>query len=165
MKNETYHNVGTLFGENIFIHTTADVAPSVSIGTDTKVWKFTNILERAKIGKNCVIGSHVEIGRNVIIGDNCKIETGAYLPEGVTLENNVFIAPCVCMTNDKFPPSGKRWRTLVKEGASIGANSTIVCGVTIGKGAMIGAGSVVTKNIPDYAIVYGNPARIKGKTK
>jgi len=125
-----------------------------------------------KIGSDCVIASFVEIGRGVVIGDRVKIQAFAYIPEGVTIEDEVFISPNVCFTNDKFPRStnpdvslkgGKDWevrKTLVCKRAAIGANSTIVCGVTIGEGALVGAGSVVTKDVPPRTIVAGNAARV-----
>jgi UDP-2-acetamido-3-amino-2,3-dideoxy-glucuronate N-acetyltransferase len=154
-------NVETLIGDNVFIHPTAEVDPSVMIGEGTKVWKFANILNGARIGKNCVIGSHVEIGKDVVIGDNCKVEAGAYLPEGVTLEDGVFIGPRACFTNDMYPPSSTRWKTLVKRNASIGANATIVCGITIGEGSLVGAGSVVTRDLQPGVVAVGNPATMK----
>jgi len=134
------------------------ISPGVKIGKGTKVWHFVNLYE-CQIGENCVIASYCEIGRNVKIGNNCKIECRAFLPEGVTIEDDVFIGPSVTFTNDKYPPSQERTKTLVKRGASIGANSTIICGVTIGEQAMVGAGSVVTKNVAPHTLVLGNPAR------
>lgn len=111
-----------------------------------------------QIGDNTKIGSFTEIGKGVKIGANCKIQAQVFIPQGVTIENNVFIGPCVCFTNDKFPPSPKIWKTLVKSGASIGANSTIMCGITIGENAKIGAGSVVLRDVADNELVVGNPA-------
>jgi acetyltransferase-like isoleucine patch superfamily enzyme len=121
-----------------------------------------------KIGKNGNIGKDVYIDTNVVIGDNCKIQNFASLYHGLTVGNDVFIGPHVCFTNDIYPRT-KIWsdekvvKTIVKDGASIGANSTIVAGVTIGRYAMIGAGAVVTKDVPDYALVIGNPARVVGR--
>lgn len=126
---------------------------------------YHNLWGNPQIGDGTLIGDSVEIGKDVAIGKNCKIEAKVFIPPGVTIEDNVFIAPCVCFTNDKHPRANGDWqitKTLVKKGASIGANATIICGVIIGENAMIGAGSVVTKDIPDNKIVYGNPARIYG---
>jgi acetyltransferase-like isoleucine patch superfamily enzyme len=147
-------------------------AVDVHVGIGTKVWHYCN-LYGCKIGRNCIIGSHVEIGKGVVIGDWCKIQTGAFIPEGVTLEDEVFIGPNVVFTNDMNPKAkpcikfcmgmeGKYWvcvPTLVKEGASIGANATIRCGVTIGSNAVIGCGAVVTHDVPDGEVWAGNPAR------
>lgn len=133
----------------------------------TKVWAFTHISKGVEIGENCTIGEHVFIGEGVKIGNGCKIQNGAQLFSGVTLEDNVFIAPHVVTTNDIMPVAdGQDWKdrfkkTLIKKGASIGANVTIVCGVTINEGAMIGAGSVVTSSVPKDQVWYGNPAKSK----
>lgn len=137
------------------------IAANVKLGNNVRIWQpaLANLFG-CEIGDNVKIGSFVEVGRGVKIGKNCLIEAFCFICSGVILEDNVFFGPGVICTNDFWPPSGKRRQTLVKEGASIGANSTIVCGVTIGKHAMIGAGSVVTKDIPDYALAYGNPAKI-----
>jgi len=148
------------------IHESAYVEKA-DIGEGTNIWHFVHIRKGSKIGKNCNIGKGVYIDIHVKIGDNCKIQNFATLYDGVTIGNNVFIGPHVCFTNDVFPRADI-WnenllvKTLVKDGASIGANSTIIAGVTIGHHAMVGAGSVVTKNVPDYALVVGNPAKIKG---
>ncbi|HDM26913.1 MAG TPA: N-acetyltransferase [Candidatus Bathyarchaeota archaeon] len=131
------------------------------IGEGTVIWNFVN-LYGCKIGKNCKIASFVEIGNGVKIGDNCKIEAFVYIPAGVTIEDNVFIGPKATFTNDKYPTAQGEWKitpTLVKEGASIGANATIICGVTIGRNAVVGAGAVVTKSVPDNTVVAGNPAK------
>lgn len=129
---------------------------------------YHNIWGNPEIGEGTEIGDSVEIGKDVKIGKNCKIEAKVFIPPGVEIEDEVFIAPCVCFTNDKYPRATGKWelkKTLIKKGASIGANSTILPGITIGQGSMIGAGSVVTKNVPDYTMVYGNPAVIKSRLK
>lgn len=131
------------------------------IGEDTVVRDFVN-LYGCKIGRNCKIAAYVEIQRGVEIGDRCKIEAFAFIPSGVTIEDEVFIGPHVCFTNDRKPKAVGDWSvtpTLVKKGASIGANATIVCGVTIGEGATIGGGAVVTKDVPPETVIVGNPAR------
>ena len=138
------------------------------IGENTVIRDFANIYG-CKIGKDCKIAAFVEIGRGVKIGDKCAIEAFVFIPPGVTIGNEVFIGPHVCFTNDKKPkavnPGWKMTDTHVEDGASIGANSTIVCGVTIGAGSMVGAGSVVTKDVPPYTLVVGNPARPVGKVE
>ena len=150
------------------IHESAYVEDDVEIGENTNVWHFVHIRKGARIGKNCNIGKSVYIDLNVEVGDNCKIQNFATLYHGLTIGNNVFIGPHACFTNDVYPRAdiwdeNKLVKTVVKDGASIGANSTIVAGVTIGKYAMIGAGAVVTKDVPDYALVIGNPAKIVGR--
>lgn len=140
------------------------IAKNAVVGEGTKVWHYV-ILFKCKIGKNCIVGSHSEIGG--IVGDMCKIGYGVFIPRGVEIEDEVFIGPKACFTNDRFPRAVGDWSvtpTYVKKGASIGANATILCGVTIGKFAMVGCGSTVVKDVPDYAIVVGNPSRIVGYT-
>ena len=156
-------------GDNspFFVHETSIVETPVSIGERTKIWHFSHIMPDVTIGKNCVIGQNVIIARNVTIGDNCKLENNVSVFEGVVLEDNVFCGPSCVFTNVINPRSeinrkNEFKRTLVKTGASIGANATIVCGHNIGKYAFIGAGAVVTKDVPDFAMVYGNPARQQG---
>ena len=131
-----------------------------------KVWQpdKTVILD-AEIGEDTVIHAFVWIGNNVKIGKRCKIQAFCFIPDGVTLEDDVFLGPSVVFTNDKRPPSGNWSKTLIKKGASIGANSTIICGVTIGENAMIGAGSVVTKDVPANEVWFGNPCKFYEKRK
>ncbi|HTZ11651.1 MAG TPA: DapH/DapD/GlmU-related protein [Candidatus Margulisiibacteriota bacterium] len=154
--------------KRVYIHRSALVADTAKIGAGTKVWAFAQIGEHAKIGKNCVIGNGVYIDRNVVIGNNVKIHNKALLYHGLIVEDNCFIGPGVCFTNDKFPRYNKTrdlrgvsWR--LKKGASVGANATILPDIQIGKGAMVAAGSVVTKTVPDRTIVCGNPASVKIK--
>ncbi|WP_171998135.1 acyltransferase [Cronobacter sp. JZ38] len=147
------------------IHPLSDVQ-SVQIGEDTKVWQFSVILKGAKIGRDCNICAHTLIENNVIIGDRVTVKCGVYIWDNIFIENDVFIGPNVTFTNDKHPRSKVHDKeflsTYIKEGASIGANATILPGLIIGKKSMVGAGAVVTKNVPDYAIVYGNPAKLMG---
>jgi UDP-2-acetamido-3-amino-2,3-dideoxy-glucuronate N-acetyltransferase len=153
--------------EGSFIHETSLVEKPGDIGEGTKIWHFCHIMPEVSIGKNCTIGQNVFIGENVNIGNNVKIENNVSVFNGVTLENDVFCGPACVFTNVKKPRSrisqrGKFIHTLVRQGATIGANSTIVCGNTIGRYAFIGAGSVVTTDVPDHALTYGNPARLHG---
>lgn len=148
------------------IHPLADVQ-SKNIGEGTMIWQFCVVLKNATIGKNCNINCQVLIENDAIIGDHVTIKPGVQIWDGITLEDNVFIGPNATFTNDLFPKSKnkefKLIKTLVKKGASIGANATILAGVTIGKNALVGAGSVVTKNIPDNEIWVGNPAKFLKK--
>ena len=147
------------------VHKLSDVKTN-NIGANTFVWQFCVILEKAIIGKNCNINCNVFIENDVIIGNNVTIKPGVQIWDGVTLEDNVFVGPNVTFTNDLLPRSQvypkKFERTIVKKFASIGANSTIIAGISIGEYALIGAGSVVTKDIPPYTLWYGNPAKLKG---
>ena len=153
--------------KDVFIHPTATVDPGAEIGEGTKIWHYTHVMSGAKIGKNCILGQNVFIGRNVRIGDGVKIQNNVSVYEGVELEDYVFCGPSMVFTNVLNPRSEierkKEFRkTLVKRGATLGANCTIICGVVIGKYAFVGAGAVVTKNVPDYALVVGIPARVAG---
>lgn len=154
---------------NYFKHESAYVDENCIIGEGTKIWHFSHIQSGAKIGKKCVFGQNVNVGNNVSIGDFCKVQNNVSIYEGVTLEDYVFCGPSMVFTNIldpkcKYPQVGAQFyvKTLVKEGASIGANATIVCGITLGKHCLIGAGSVVTKDVPDYALVVGVPGKILG---
>lgn len=150
---------------NISIHPTA-IVDTQEIGQDSKIWAFVHILAGVKIGKNANICDHCFIEDEVIIGDNVTIKSGIWIWNGVTIGNDVFLGPSVALANDKYPRSKNacfaKKRTILNDGCSIGANSTILPGITIGKYAMVGAGSVVTKNVNDYELVYGNPATPKG---
>ncbi len=152
-----------------YVHPHAVVDDNVEIGEGTKIWHFSHLQSGSKIGKKCILGQNVNIANNVVIGNFVKIQNNVSVYEGVTLEDYVFCGPSMVFTNilnprSKYPQVGAEFyiNTLVKEGASLGANSTIVCGHTIGRFAMVGAGSVVTKDVPDFALVVGNPARIIG---
>ena len=155
--------------KNYFVHPTAVVDENVEIGEGTKIWHFSHIQSGARIGRKCTLGQNVNVANNVPIGNFVKIQNNVSVYEGVILEDYVFCGPSMVFTNievprSKYPQVGAEFylETRVKEGASIGANSTVVCGHTIGRFAFIGAGAVVTKNIPDFALVVGNPARIIG---
>lgn len=144
-------------------HPLSDVSTS-KIGKGTKIWQFSVVLSGAQIGEDCNLCAHTFVENDVVLGDRVTVKSGVYLWDGIVLEDDVFIGPCVAFTNDKFPRS-KQYpesfsRIKIQKGASIGANSTILPGVTIGENAMVGAGSVVTKDVPARAIVVGNPAKI-----
>lgn len=152
-----------------FVHHTAVLDKNVKIGDHTKIWHWTHISDNVKIGKNCVLGQNVFIGKNVKILSGVKIQNNVSIYEGVELEDYVFCGPSMVFTNVKlprseFPQKGGDFykKTLVKKSASIGANATIVCGVTIGEYAFVGSGSVVTKDIPSFSLVVGNPGRVVG---
>jgi acetyltransferase-like isoleucine patch superfamily enzyme len=159
---------------SIRIHPTADVSPKAVIGEGSSVWHHAQIRENAKLGQNCVIGKGVFIDFDVCLGDNVKVQNYVSIYHGVTAEDGVFFGPHVCTTNDLQPrainsdgslKAADDWvlsKTLIKRGAALGANSTIICGITIGEWAMVGSGSVVTRDVPAHGLVYGNPARLHG---
>lgn len=148
---------------SVFIHETAEVSEKASIGDGSRIWNLAQIREEARIGRDCNISKNVYIDAGVEIGDRVKIQNNVNVYHGVTVGNDVFLGPSMTFTNDLCPRAfnadWKVYETKVEDGASIGANATIVCGHTIGKYAMVGAGSVVTKDVPDYALVVGNPAK------
>lgn len=148
-----------------FKHELSDVKSS-AIGPDTRIWQYAIVLEGARIGSKCNINCHTFIENDVVIGDNVTVKSGVYIWDGTRIDNDVFIGPNVTFVNDKFPRSRKYPERFigsrVLKGASIGAGATIMGGITIGSYAMIGAGAVVTKDVPDFALVYGNPSEIKG---
>lgn len=152
-----------------FVHESSYVDADVKIGEGTKIWHFCHIQKGARIGKNCSFGQNVNISNNVIVGNDCKVQNNVSIYEGVELEDGVFCGPSCVFTNDLTPraryPKGRDGykKTLIREGASIGANATIVCGHIIGKYAMVAAGAVVTKDVPDYVLVAGVPAKVIGR--
>ena len=150
-----------------FVHESSYVDEGASVGEGTRIWHFSHVMSGAKIGKNCSFGQNVNIGSDVVIGNNLKIQNNVSVYDSVILEDDVFCGPSMVFTNVINPRSHvsrkeEYRKTLVKQGASIGANATVVCGYTIGKYAFIGAGAVVTRDVPDYALMYGNPARQHG---
>jgi len=153
--------------KNYYVHPTAVVDGAVEIGEGTKIWHFTHINSGARIGRNCNIGQNVFIDSRAVLGDNIKVQNNVSVYSGVILEDDVFCGPSMVFTNVFNPRSfisrkNEFRQTLVRKGATIGANATIVCGNTIGQYALIGASSVVTRDVPDYALVYGNPGKVKG---
>jgi len=156
------------WGEDAFLHESACIDDDVKIGKGTKVWHFSHVMKGTVIGENCSLGQNVLVGPNVKVGNNVKIQNNVSVYEGVTLEDDVFCGPSMVFTNVDRPRSGfptdhsKYLKTLIKRGATIGANATIVCGHTLGEHSFVGAGAVVTKDVPAYAVVYGNPATIRG---
>ena len=152
--------------DDFFVHETAVVDTDVQIGTGSKIWHFSHIMSHCSLGDNCILGQNVFLGDAVIVGSGVKIQNNVSVYTGVEIEDDVFLGPSMVFTNVNAPRSfieQKNYvRTLVKKGASIGANATIVCGNTIGAYAFIGAGSVVTREVPDFAFIYGVPARQQG---
>ena len=153
-----------------FVHDSSYIDEDVNVGGGTRIWHFSHIQSGAVVGENCSIGQNVNIANNVKIGNHVKIQNNVSVYEGVELEDHVFCGPSMVFTNIKvprseFPQKGTEYykKTLVKKSASIGANATILCGITIGEYAMIGSGAVVTKDVPPYALVVGNPGKIIGK--
>ena len=156
--------------KNYSLHKSSFVDDNVTIGDGTKIWHFSHVQSGSEIGRNCSIGQNVNVGNNVKIGNHVKIQNNVSVYEGVELEDFVFCGPSMVFTNIKiprseFPQRGSDYyqKTLVRKSASIGANATIVCGVTIGEYAMIGSGTVITKDVPPYSLVIGNPGRVVGK--
>ncbi|WP_309620825.1 acyltransferase [Salinibacterium sp.] len=157
-----------------FVHETADVAPTATISSGSKVWHYAQVREGAHLGENCIVGRGAYVGSGVQVGDNCKIQNYALVYEPARLARGVFIGPAVVLTNDHFPrainadgtpKSGDDWQAVgvdIREGASIGASSTCIAPVVIGRWALVGAGSVVVKDVPDFALVVGSPARRVG---
>jgi UDP-2-acetamido-3-amino-2,3-dideoxy-glucuronate N-acetyltransferase len=157
-----------------YIHPTADVSPLATIGAGTRIWHQAQVRERARIGKNCIIGKSVYVDYGVSLGSNVKIQNGACVYHGATIEDGVFIGPGAILTNDRLPrainPDGSLktdadWQLspiLIRQGAAIGAGAVILPGVRVGEYAMVGAGAVVTRDVPPHALVYGNPARWQG---
>jgi UDP-2-acetamido-3-amino-2,3-dideoxy-glucuronate N-acetyltransferase len=162
-------HTGALFGVPSMparIHPTAEVSPQAVVGEGTSIWHWVQVREGARVGARCHIGKDVYIDTGVVIGDDCKVQNFATLYHGLTVGNRVFIGPHACFTNDMYPravsPDWQVVPTKVEDGASIGANATILCGLTIGRNAMVAAGAVVTKSVPDHALVAGVPAKIIG---
>lgn len=153
--------------KNYFVHESSYVDEPCEIGEGTKIWHFSHVLKNAKIGKNCSIGQNVNIGGAAVIGNGVKIQNNVSVYDAVVIEDDVFCGPSMVFTNVFNPRSfivrkNEYKETRIKKGASIGANATVVCGYTVGEYAFIGAGSVVAKDVPAYALVYGNPGRVRG---
>lgn len=153
--------------KNFFVHESSYIDDNVRIGEGTKIWHFCHILKNSEIGRHCVLGQNVMVGPNVKIGNNVKIQNNVSVYDGVELEDDVFCGPSMVFTNVINPRSAierksEFKKTLVKRGATLGANSTLICGITIGEYALIGAGAVVSKNVPAYSLVVGVPAKQMG---
>jgi UDP-2-acetamido-3-amino-2,3-dideoxy-glucuronate N-acetyltransferase len=150
-----------------FVHASADVEEGAQIGAGTKVWHIAHIRSSAIVGEGCVIGRNVYLDADAVVGNRVKIQNNVSVYKGVTIEDDVFVGPCAVFTNDLRPRAHNTdWKitpTLIRRGASIGANATLICGIEVGEGAMIAAGSVVTKDVPPYTLVAGNPARPRAK--
>ena len=167
IKGRTFLNVGKGVGMTFFVHESSYVDDDVTIGKGTKIWYFCHILKNTTIGRNCIIGQNVMVGANVTIGDGVKIQNNVSVYDGVELEDGVFCAPSMVFTNVINPRAfierkHEFRKTLVRWGATLGANCTIVCGTTIGRYALVGAGAVVVADVPDYALMLGVPAKRKG---
>jgi UDP-2-acetamido-3-amino-2,3-dideoxy-glucuronate N-acetyltransferase len=152
---------------NYFLHPSSYIDEPCEIGQDTKIWHFCHIMKNSKIGKKCNIGQNVFIASDVILGNNVKVQNNVSIYTGVICEDDVFLGPSMVFTNVVNPRSfierkSEYKETLIKKGASIGANATIVCGNTIGRYAFVGAGALITTNVPDFALYYGTPARLRG---
>lgn len=150
-----------------FLHESSYVDAGAEVGEGTRIWHFSHVMARARIGVGCNIGQNVLIASGVVLGNNVKVQNNVSLYTGVTCEDDVFLGPSMVFTNVVNPRShvsrkDQYRETLVRKGATIGANATVVCGVTLGLYAFVGAGSVVTRDVPDYALVYGNPAKLRG---
>ena len=152
---------------DFFVHNSSYVDEGAKIGAGTKIWHFSHVMSTAKIGESCTIGQNVFVAADVIIGKNVKIQNNVSLYTGVIVEDDVFLGPSMVLTNVVNPRSHINRKdeyktTLIKQGASVGANATIVCGVTLGNYCFIGAGAIVTRSVPDYGLVYGNPGQLQG---
>jgi len=153
--------------ENYFVHESSYIDEPCIIGRGTKIWHFCHIMRDCKIGENCNLGQNVVVSPDCVIGNNVKIQNNVSIYSGVNLEDDVFCGPSAVFTNvvnprSHLPRKNEYKPTLVRRGATIGANATVVCGVTLGRYCFIGAGAVITRDVPDYAMVYGNPARLRG---
>ncbi|OPJ65037.1 acyltransferase [Clostridium oryzae] len=153
--------------QNYYVHESSYIDPGCSIGAGTHIWHFSHLMSGTVIGEKCNIGQNVFIASDVILGNGVKVQNNVSIYAGVVCEDDVFLGPSCVFTNVINPRSfiekkNEFKKTIIKKGASIGANSTIICGVTIGSYALVGAGAVVTKNVPDYSMVIGNPARVRG---